>query len=235
MGSDLAERWEILPAPYAKLSEAIETRLGVVVVRLPAPRGISGAACRLEEFDGILINACEPAHRQHFDLAHELFHILTWESIPPKPLEASGAPGKDRSRAEKFADNFAAGLLLPTASLAKHWERRPDSKLAAFVKQLAGEYQVSGEALFYRLLNLGWLTDDEAGFLRRCSLKQPSQSGPSRTATRFDLGSLFTRRLHTALADGRVTARKAAQVLGCTIDDLRDVCAEYGLPDPIAG
>ncbi len=34
MGSDLAERWEILPAPYAKLSEAIETRLGVVVAEV---------------------------------------------------------------------------------------------------------------------------------------------------------------------------------------------------------
>ena len=49
-----------------------------------ADRGISGAACRLPELDAVLIARHEVEGRRHFDLAHELFHLLTWDAMPPE-------------------------------------------------------------------------------------------------------------------------------------------------------
>ena len=49
------------------------------------------AACRLPELDVVLINRREVEGRRHFDLAHELFHILTWDAMPPEHSEAMAA------------------------------------------------------------------------------------------------------------------------------------------------
>ena len=36
----------------------------------------------------ILVNRHEPRGRRSFDLAHELFHVLTWDAMPPERIES---------------------------------------------------------------------------------------------------------------------------------------------------
>ncbi len=74
---------ELGDAPATRLSEAMERKLGILVLMVDPDRDISGAACRLPELDAVLIARREVAGRRHFDLAHELFHILTWDAMPP--------------------------------------------------------------------------------------------------------------------------------------------------------
>ena len=79
----------------------MERELGILVVMVDSERGISGAACRLPELDAVLIARHEVAGRRHFDLAHELFHILTWDAMPPEHFEEAGETGGSRCGATR--------------------------------------------------------------------------------------------------------------------------------------
>src|SRR6516164_1579054 len=78
------------------LPAMMQERLGLLVLMVDAAKGLSGAACRLPEFDTVLINRTEVPGRRHFDLAHELFHILTWDAMTPEHVEAPTETGGNR-------------------------------------------------------------------------------------------------------------------------------------------
>ncbi len=96
--------------PAARLVEVMERELGILVLMVDAFQGISGAACRLPELDVVLINRHEVVGRRHFDLAHELFHILTWDAMPPEHSEEARETGGNRT--EQLANNFASAVLI---------------------------------------------------------------------------------------------------------------------------
>ena len=64
----------------------------------------------------MLINRHEVAGRRHFDLAHELFHILTWDAMPPEHVGGS-AGDRAGNRVEQLANNFASAVLMPAPVL----------------------------------------------------------------------------------------------------------------------
>ena len=69
----------------------MQQRMGILVLMVDALPGISGAASTLPDLDVALINRREPEGRRNFDLAHELFHLLTWKTMPPKWLDGEAA------------------------------------------------------------------------------------------------------------------------------------------------
>ena len=129
--------------PALRLAEVMERELGILVLMVDAHPGISGAACRLPELDSVLIARHEVAGRRHFDLAHELFHVLTWDAMPPKHRE--GAMDTGGSRVEQLANNFAAAVLMPADSLARFgdWERHDDDALIARLNAAGDELHVT--------------------------------------------------------------------------------------------
>ena len=112
---DAGERFvsdlELGPMPELCLAAAMEEELGILVLMVDAQEGISGAACRLPKLDAVLIARREVAGRRNFDLAHELFHILTWDAMPPEHVEVASDFGGNR--VEQLANNFAASVLMP--------------------------------------------------------------------------------------------------------------------------
>ncbi|MDD4933454.1 MAG: helix-turn-helix transcriptional regulator, partial [Methylacidiphilaceae bacterium] len=86
-GERFAADFELGDPPALRLREVMESKLGILVLMVDSLAGVSGAACRLAELDAIMINRQEIAGRRNFDLAHELFHILTWDVMPPEPSE----------------------------------------------------------------------------------------------------------------------------------------------------
>src|SRR5690606_34934542 len=111
----------------------------------------------LPELDAVLINRHEPAGRRHFDLAHELFHILTWDAMPPEHSEEARETGGNR--VEQLANNFASALLMPTASLDGFgdWTTIAKHDLPARLNATADALQVTASALKWRLVALGRL------------------------------------------------------------------------------
>ncbi|SEK66421.1 protein of unknown function [Roseateles sp. YR242] len=162
-------------------------------------------------------------------MAHELFHSLTWERMAPERRESNalGArAAKSNVRIEQLADNFAAALLMPTASLNALVD--PDrAKDADHLADIARQLRVSTDALGWRLRGLGRI--DEATRLKLAATRR-AESPTSETPKPFS--TMFVKELHAALDRGRLTARKAASALGMTLGELADLFKTYELSDP---
>lgn len=223
----LWREWELGEVPANRLEQAIETRLGALVLYVDAAEGISGAASRLPGLHTILVNRRESQGRRSFDLAHELFHVLTWDAMPPRrvePLEVKPAKG---NRVEQMAESFASALLMPRPVIAARWAARGGEELVPWMGHTAAELRVSGPALQWRLVNLGYLSKAEARAIAAAPRPAASRAAPG-------LPLLFSRpfieRVSGAVEAGRLSLRRAASLLDLSLAELADVCAAHGYP-----
>ena len=229
-GERCAAAWQLGEIPAHRLREAAAKNLGVVVLHVDAPKTISGAACRLPDGAYVLINRQEPVARQNFDLGHELFHILTWDKMPPPRVDqvpAEGESTKKRPKVEKLADSFAAGLLMPGTTVQARWVRRGERPLAEWLTETAHELGVSPGALFWRLVNLGLVKADTEN--RRMVAGLRGEATEARPAL---YSAEFVRDLHAVLENGSVTVRRVLSLLDLDQGELEDLFASYKLTVP---
>ena len=116
-GERFVTEFSLGEAAATGLIEVMERELGILVLMVDAQQGISGAACRLPELDTVMIQRREVEGRRNFGLAHELFHILTWDTMPPEHFEEIRETGGNR--VEQLANNFAAAVLMPASTLER--------------------------------------------------------------------------------------------------------------------
>jgi XRE family transcriptional regulator, fatty acid utilization regulator len=138
--------------PGSSLLRVLEEVCRVKVFHLPfEPTGT--AACTLNERYGaaILLNSNNIRWRRNFDLAHELFHLLTWK------LFRTGTQVTEASeREEKLAQCFAGALLVPAEplKLAIASQRRGNSSLDFDdLFEVARQFDVSVQALVWQMVN----------------------------------------------------------------------------------
>lgn len=233
-GEAVGLEWKLGDKPALALERAAEDSLGALILYVNAPKGISGAACLVPGLSTILINRNESEGRRHYDLAHEIFHVLTWEQMPPEHRELSDGDrrGKGRyKRIEQLADNFAAALLMPERALAPLWQARNGGDIHAWLNRAAAEFLVSAMALKWRLINLGWLTKAELGSINDAQLTANGRPKADQQTPRL-FSEAFVQRLHIALAKGQLSVRRAAVLLELTLDDLAQLFRDYQLPVP---
>ncbi|MGH7824475.1 MAG: helix-turn-helix domain-containing protein [Candidatus Binatia bacterium] len=233
-GEALGMEWNLGDKPALALERAIETNMGALVLYVDAPKGISGAACQLPGLNTILINRLELEGRRNYDLAHEAFHLLTWEQMPPehKELTETNHRGKGRhKRVEQLADNFAAALLMPERALVPLWRARNEQDIHVWLNRTASEFLVSAKALKWRLINLGWLTKADLLDISEAKLTANGRPREEQQTPRL-FGETFVRRLHVALAKGQLSVRRAARLLELTIEGLEQLFRGYQLPVP---
>lgn len=127
--------------------------VGVGVFYSPLPDALSAFLLRAEERSVIGVNANQSPVRRRFSAAHEIgHHVLghadgsVFDYAFPTTVEGE-PPGYDPQN-EREANQFAAELLMPEENLV---EDAPSLSLA----RLARRYEVSQEAMSFRLLNLG--------------------------------------------------------------------------------
>ena len=218
--------------PATNLAEAMERDLGILVLMVDACEGISGAACRLPELDAVLIARREVEGRRHFDLAHELFHILTWDAMPPEHSEEARETGGNR--VEQLANNFAAAVLMPAAALERHgeWKSLGREELIARLNAVAEELRVTSSALRWRLVALGHLKPALARSLPEAALRNNGRKVATNTEpTRYS--KPFVEVLASAVDEGHISMRRAAGLLDLTLDDLADLFATHGVEPPV--
>jgi Zn-dependent peptidase ImmA (M78 family) len=231
-GEALVADWELGNVPAKNLSNVVEDRLKILVLYVDAPVGISGAACQLPQFNTILINRREPDGRRNYDFAHEIFHILTWSAMPPRPYDqADKVEGTKAKRVEQLANNFAAALLMPSASLKPRWEKRGDQDLHDWLNETASELLVTSDALYWRLRQIGWLTQAASLEINRDRLTWNGRSPSAQTLPKL-FSRRFVERLQWALDRGELSVRRAAELLDCTVEDLEELFKGYEMPVP---
>lgn len=230
-GEALAREWKLGPIPALRLEERLREKLGALVLYVEPQAAISGAACLLPELSTILINRKEPEGRRHYDLAHETFHLLTWEQMPPEHTEGDIPRGGKARRVEQLADNFASALLMPEPTLAPKWASRGDAEIHHWLNETASELQVTAVALKWRMVQLGWL--DKGDLLEIHDDRLRANGRPDREQRTPKLFSAeFATCINEALLKGNLSARRAASLLGMTLHELQDLFQDYGLPLP---
>ena len=257
-GERFAKDFDLGAVPAEKLPEAMEQKLGILVLMVDAIDGVSGAACRLPDLDVVLINRHEVAGRRNFDLAHELFHILTWDAMPPEHLEEATETSK--IRVEQLANSFASALLMPEASLlvlgvgqikspprleqmsfsseiagfhaGRGASRSETDVLARWLKEASEGLKVTATALKWRLVALNFIDPARSRAISADATRK-ARRGSGREPTPPLFSKSFMQVLGLAIDEGRVSARRIADLLHLTIEDMRDLFAQYAVEAPL--
>jgi len=111
--------------------------------------GIAACAVSDEFGKAILLNKNCTRWRRNHDLAHELFHILTW-----KRFDHCQGICEPTEQEEKFATCFAGNLLLPTDIVRPVIEESFDDENNipfSSLDRISREFDVSLESLLWRL------------------------------------------------------------------------------------
>ena len=156
------------PVPVAEIAKT----LGAEVRYQPGDDDLSGFLLRdhKQQRAVIGVNSAHHENRQRFTIAHEIGHFLLheWEGVHVdgsdrgfqiKHRDEKSSAGTDIDELE--ANFFAAELLMPSKFLHEDVQRIKkldllDDNLGAFA-QLAAKYEVSTQALTFRLANLGYV------------------------------------------------------------------------------
>jgi Zn-dependent peptidase ImmA (M78 family) len=148
--------------PACSLPKILEEEMGIKIIFLPIGDDISGGSTIDEEFGmAVLINANDAPWRRNFDLAHEFFHLITWEDFAPDEIYQDNTKGK--SRVEQLANVFASSLLIPEKEVRDEFEKRTDKDSISYLNlvDIARDFEVSIEALLWRLVNLDLLRKED--------------------------------------------------------------------------
>lgn len=227
---DVGERFyeEYLQGEYPakRLSEFMETRLNYLVLCVDMGSNISGAACRVSDLDVVLVAQNEVTGRRSFTLAHELFHLLTWDLMPPSHIEKSEGTKKDR--VEKLGDNFASALLMPSNLLERYgsWADLPTEQLINKLNSTATDLGVTSQALKWRLVKLDSLNRKVAETIPNRSLRN-NGNGRSSDGAPLRFSKRFMEVIGDAIDVGQISVRRIAKLLNITIDDLQELLDAY--------
>jgi len=222
-GEAVARELQLGDIPAEKLVRALERKFNLLVLEVDMPKGVSGAAVQLATGDAILINRTESPGRKNFDLAHELFHVLTWDALPPERVDRLNPTGYKQKRTEQLADNFAGALLMPAAELKPRWEKlRAQSSLKNTLSVLAEHFQMSVAAVGWRVVALGWLKAEEltATILRSASKTAKAASSPL-------FSQRFIDRMAWGIDRGELSVKRLLGLLHLGLDEFRACCQAY--------
>ena len=179
--------------------------------------GDSGsAACTVGEFGmAILLNLESIRWRRNFDLAHELFHILTWKRFGH---DEGGTVCRPNSEEDKFAGCFARNLLLPMGAVRAAVNREAGTSGKIIYNQLDGiarEFDVSLEAMLWRLHYLfGWNDTKTQGHIQKAQLAvreiRTDETKPAELPERYKALAI------QALQTGEISIGRFAQFMDIT-------------------
>lgn len=137
--------------PGRTLLTVLEEVCGVKVFHDTFEPTGTAACARSESFGGaILLNSGNPRWRRNHDLAHELFHLLTWSVFHPASISGAIEPS---AHEERLATCFAANLLMPGDTFRSAIESRTDNGTIDYLKlyDVAREFDVSIESVIWRM------------------------------------------------------------------------------------
>lgn len=193
LADEIRSSWELGGRPALSLSSIMEQKYGIKIVYQALGDIGSGASILHPEYGPVVvINSDEAPWRRNFDLAHELFHLVTWNAFAPENLQDP----EYFDDVEKKAERFASTILLPDAEVRRSINLRLKKEALTYsdLVDIAREFGVSTIALLFRLSNLrllnfetakGMADDEELRALDRRARKDEWGGGPNTTRFYF--------------------------------------------------
>ncbi|MBN2178249.1 MAG: ImmA/IrrE family metallo-endopeptidase [Deltaproteobacteria bacterium] len=234
LGQDIHKKLDLGSRPACNLLNVLENNLRFKIIHLPLQEDASAASIVDDNLGvGIVINSNDVPWRRNYDLAHELFHIVTWNIFSPGEI----GDGTKKTKPEQYADIFASSLLLPENHLIdalKELATNHETKKVDII-ELAKDFGVSTEAILWRLVNLNKLKKslvlkilDDSSFRdldRTLRRELHEEYRPSRLPARFI--SLACR----CLVAGKISRGTFAEYLEINRADVDDYLAEMGFAE----
>ena len=219
--------------PAASLLSVLENSCGIRIFHLKFEPTGTAACTRNDEFGmAILLNANNKRWRRNFDLAHELFHLLTWKVFRAASTGSEAGGSNAGELEEKFANAFASSLLIPEEPLrdAVSAATKSGGELKHIeIFDIARQFDVSFEALLWRMHEVfGRRRDDTERDIEVCRVfrdvvDRRDDTQPPELPERYRAMAL------RALRDGELSVGRAAEYLNMSrkeamaLDDLEDV------------
>lgn len=181
---------------------------------------------------GILMHREQAPWRRNFSFAHELFHLITRATISK---ESVGDNQSLTDKVERLANEFAANLLLPADVLEVEIEARVKHGKISYgdLVELARDFDVSTEALLWRMVHYRRLTADQV----RAVLNDPRFRSTDRSTMSANwrqpapLPERFVRLAFLAYKRAKLSRARLAQLLETSLLDLSSTLLEYGFED----
>lgn len=193
--------------PACSLSKILEEEMGIKIIFLPLDSNISGGSTIDEEFgQAILVNSNDAPWRRNFNLAHEFFHLITWNDFSPEEIYQNDSLGKNRI--EQLADVFSSSLLLPENEVRNEFEKRTVEKSISYLNlvHIARDFDVSIEALLWRLVKLG--------FLKRNNIQEELEKGSIKDVDKKNRHSDWAETVKPHLSNRYISLAIKAFILG---------------------
>ena len=127
----------------------------ITLILFPLGDNISGYCRKYANTKIIVINSAMTIGRQRYSLAHELYHIYYDDSM--SSFVCSNFNNKTIN--EQNADAFASFFLMPQTALSQLGIKKPIS--IKDIVRIEQYYRISRKAVLYRLLNEGFIDNDE--------------------------------------------------------------------------
>jgi Zn-dependent peptidase ImmA (M78 family) len=225
---ELAEKvrneFQLGDIPSASLKQTLEEKYYIKIFHLSFTGGAISTIS--EEFGpATLLNKDSKPWVRNYDLAHELFHLLTWNIFNHNGLEHM----EPSSFEEQLANAFASKLLLPTDPVKKRIESTmtTDRRIKTEnLDEIAREFGVSLEALMWRLVSLyGKQPTDIEKWIEQT--KNVPSNRVKRTPDKPDeLPERYCSLAIRALRDGRLSLIKFAKYMLMSYKQARDYLTE---------
>jgi Zn-dependent peptidase ImmA (M78 family)/transcriptional regulator with XRE-family HTH domain len=163
MAVNVARVLDLGSRPAASLAAVLQEGFRIKLFLELLGEDESAASAKGDFGYAVLMNAGQAPWRRNYNLAHELFHLVTWDSTQQAWSREDDQP-RWHERVEKLANAFASHLLLPAEEVeAQHRERFAEGEIDyGDLVEMAREFEVSTEALVWRFCLMGKLTQEEA-------------------------------------------------------------------------
>jgi len=218
---EVQEKFRLGDVPIASLKQILEEMYYVKIFYLDFS-GSAISAVSQEFGPAILLNWRNKQWRRSYDLAHELFHILTWDVFRAK----SKSETQDE---DKLANAFASRLLMPQESVKDRVKACANDTGQISLNKLddiAREFDVSLVALTYRIASIyRFKKEDTAKYIDSvqkylaCTKPRPSYE-PVKLPERYcDLAL-------RALREGRLSLMQFSRYMGISYRKAQEYLAD---------
>lgn len=226
---DVAKALDLGGRPAAALTAILEGNYSVKIWYEDLAQAGSAASAVGDFGYGILMHREQAPWRRNFSFAHELFHLVTRTTISTESVGDNQALAE---KVERLANEFAANLLLPADVLEVEIDARVKHGKISYgdLVELARDFDVSTEALLWRLVNCRRLTADQV----RTVLNDPSFRSTDRSTMPANwrqpppFPERYVRLAFLAYQREKLSRARLAQLLGTSLIDLSATLLEYG-------
>jgi len=207
LGQDIHKKLDLGSRPACNLLNVLENNLRFKIIHLPLQEDASAASIVDDNLGvGIVININEVPWRRNYDLAHELFHIVTWNIFSPGEIGDGTKKTKPEQEIKKVD-----------------------------IIELAKDFGVSTEAILWRLVNLKKLKKPQAQkILDDSSFRDLDRTLRRELHEEYKTSRLPARYISLAcrcLVEGKISRGTFAEYLEINRADVDDCLVEMGFAE----